>query len=103
MHTFLEPVFYDVEHEAFTWIGEGGVLMGVSLLAVIVGIVIAWWLYVRQTDVPGRIAGRVPWAYKVSLNKFYMDEIYAVVPVGATLGFAAGSGRSSTSRSSTAP
>ena len=42
----------------------------------------------RQTDVPGRIAERVPWAYKASLNKVYMDDIYAVVPVGATLGFA---------------
>ncbi len=57
-------------------------------LTVIVGLVIAWWLYVRQTDAPGRIAERVPWAYKASLNKVYMDDIYAVVPVGATLGFA---------------
>ncbi len=88
VHTFLESVFYDVEHEAFTWIGEGGALMGVSLLAVIAGLVIAWWLYVRQTDVPGRIAGRVPWAYKASLNKVYLDDVYAVVPVGATLSFA---------------
>jgi hypothetical protein len=38
---------------------------------------------VCQTDVPGRIAERVPWAYKASLNKVYMDDIYAVVPVGA--------------------
>jgi NADH-quinone oxidoreductase subunit L len=81
-------VFFDQEHEVFTWIGEGGALMGASLLAVIVGLVIAWWLYVRQTDVPGRIAARVPWAYKASLNKVYLDDVYAVVPVGATLSFA---------------
>ena len=62
--------------------------MLVSLALALVGIAIAWWLYVRQTDVPGRIAARVPWAYKASLNKVYMDDIYAVVPVGATLGFA---------------
>ena len=88
IHAFLEPVFFDLEHESFTWIGEGGALMGVSLIAVIVGIVVAWWLYIRQTGVPARIAERVPWAYKASLNKVYMDDIYAVVPVDATLGFA---------------
>jgi len=88
LHRFLEPVFFDLEHEAFTWIGEGGALMGVSLILVIVGIVVAWWLYIRQPDIPGRIAERVPWGYRASLNKVYLDDIYAVVPVGATLGFA---------------
>jgi NADH-quinone oxidoreductase subunit L len=88
LHGFLEPVFFDVEHEVFTWIGEGGMLMGASLITAIIGIALAWWLYIRQTDVPGRIAERVPWAYKASLNKLYMDDIYAVVPVGATLSFA---------------
>ena len=52
------------EHEEFVLAGEGGMLMLASLVTVIVGLVIAWWLYVRQTDVPGRIAERVPWAYK---------------------------------------
>ena len=88
IHGFLEPVFFDVEHEAFTLAGEGGLLMLASLVTVIVGLLIAYWLYVRQTDVPGRLAERVPWVYRASLNKVYMDDIYAVVPVGATLGFA---------------
>ena len=89
IHSFLEPVFFDAEHEAFTLAGEGGLLMLASL---------------RQRDspassspggstcarrsVPGRIAERVPWAYRRASNKFYMDEFYAVVPVRATLGFA---------------
>jgi NADH-quinone oxidoreductase subunit L len=88
LHGFLEPVFFDLEHEPFTWIGEGGALMGLSLLLVVIGLVIAWWLYIRRTDVPGRIAGRVPWAYRASLNKVYLDDIYAIAPVGATLSFA---------------
>jgi NADH-quinone oxidoreductase subunit L len=88
LHGFLEPVFFDVEHEAFTWIGEGGALMGVSLVLALIGIFIAYRLYVKQTDVPGRIAARLPGVYKASLNKVYMDDIYAVVPIGATLGFA---------------
>jgi NADH-quinone oxidoreductase subunit L len=88
LHGFLEPVFFDVEHEAFAWVGEGGGLMVVSLALAVIGIVIAWWLYVRQTDVPGRLAERLPGVYRASLNKLYMDDLYAVVPVGATLGFA---------------
>jgi len=59
-----------------------------SLATVIVGLVIAYQLYVRQTDAPGRLAQRLPGVYKASLNKVYMDDLYAVVPVGATLGFA---------------
>jgi len=88
IHGFLEPVFFGIESEAFQWAGEGGLLMLASLVTVIVGLLIAYSLYVRQTDLPGRIAQRLPWAYRASLNKFYMDDIYAVVPVGATLGFA---------------
>jgi NADH-quinone oxidoreductase subunit L len=88
IHRFLEPVFFELEQEPFSWLGQGGALMAVSLALVIVGLVVAWWLYIRQTDVPGRIAERVPWAYRASLNKVYLDDIYAVVPIGATLGFA---------------
>ena len=88
IHSFLEPVFFDLEHETFALAGQGGLLMLASLVTVIVGLLVAWWLYVRQTDAPGRIAERVPWAYRASLNKMYMDDVYAVVPVGATLGFA---------------
>jgi len=88
IHGFLEPVFYHPHHAEFRLLGEGGALMLASLLTVIVGLLIAWWLYVRQTEVPARIADRVPWAYRASLNKVYLDDIYAVVPVGATLGFA---------------
>jgi NADH-quinone oxidoreductase subunit L len=88
IHRFLEPVFFDVESEAFSWTGEGGLLMLASLATVIVGIVIAYQLYVRQTDVPGRIARAVPVAYEASYNKMYMDAIYDVVPIRATLGFA---------------
>jgi NADH-quinone oxidoreductase subunit L len=88
VHTFLESVFLHAHEGEFLWAGEGGLLMLASLVTVVVGLVIAWWLYVRQTGVPARIAERVPWAYKASLNKAYLDEIYAVVPIGATLGFA---------------
>jgi len=86
LHSFLEPVFFETEHEVFTWIGEGGALMGVSLLAALAGIYVAWRYYVRDTAAPARIAGRVPILYKASFNKMYMDEIYEVAPIRATIG-----------------
>ncbi len=88
IHDFLHPVFFDMEGEPFHLLGEGGLLMLASLATVLVGLYIAYYLYVRQTEIPGRIAARVPAAYKASLNKMYMDDIYDVVPIRATLGFA---------------
>ncbi len=88
IHDFLHPVFFEVEGEPFHVIGEGGLLMVVSLAVALAGIAVAHYLYVRQTEVPGRIAGRLPVAYQASYNKMYMDAVYDVVPIRATLGFA---------------
>jgi NADH-quinone oxidoreductase subunit L len=86
IHRWLEPVFFDLEHENFAWVGTGGELMVLSLAIVLAGVAVAYWLYIRQTALPGRIASRVPVVYKASLNKMYMDEVYAVAPIGATIG-----------------
>ena len=86
IHSWLEPVFFDLEHEAFEWLGSGGALMLLSLAIVLIGVSVAYVLYIRQTELPGRIAARFPAAYKASLNKMYMDEVYAVVPIGSTIG-----------------
>lgn len=88
IHRFLEPVFFDVESEPFHWLGEGGLLMLVSLVTVLIGVYIAWRLYVRETDAPARLAQRWPVLYRASLNKLYMDDIYEVVPIRSTIGFA---------------
>ncbi|MFA4964923.1 MAG: NADH-quinone oxidoreductase subunit L [Thermoleophilia bacterium] len=88
IHTFLEPVFFDVEHEEFVWLGEGGGLMLFSVLVALLGVYVAYQLYIRRTDVPGRIADRFPLAYEASLHKMYMDEIYEVAPIRSTIGFA---------------
>jgi NADH-quinone oxidoreductase subunit L len=87
IHTFLEPVFFDVEHEEFVWMGEGGGLMVFSVAVALLGVAVAYWLYIRRTELPGRMAARVPWAYRASLNKMYMDEVYEVVPIRSTIAF----------------
>ena len=88
IHSFLEPVFFDVESEPFEWAGEGGLLMLVSLAVVIVGILIAHRLWVRDVEIPGRLAARFPATYAASYNKMYMDAIYEVVPIRSTINFA---------------
>jgi NADH-quinone oxidoreductase subunit L len=85
IHGFLEPVFYDVEHEEFAWVGVGGGLILFSVAVALLGVYVAYAMYVRRTELPARLAGRFPWAYQASLRKMYMDEVYEVVPIRSTI------------------
>jgi len=50
------------------------------------GVLAAWYLYLKRTELPGQIAGRVSWLYKFLSNKFYVDEIYQAVFAGGSRG-----------------
>ena len=88
IHSFLEPVFFDVEHEEFVWLGVGGGLMVFSVAVALLGVYLAYVMYIRRTELPGRLAARLPAAYKASFNKMYMDQVYEVVPIRGTIAFA---------------
>jgi NADH-quinone oxidoreductase subunit L len=45
-------------------------------MAGVLGVAIAWWLYVRQPGSVDSLAARLPQAYGLSLHKFFIDEIY---------------------------
>jgi NADH-quinone oxidoreductase subunit L len=47
-----------------------------ATIAMIVGFVTAWYMYIRRPDVPGRLAAANPGLYKFLLNKWYFDELY---------------------------
>jgi NADH-quinone oxidoreductase subunit L len=56
----------------------------------VVGIWLAWWMYVRRREIPAKLehAWRVP--YRVSLNRFFLDELYGksiVRPLEAMVGW----------------
>ena len=53
------------------------------------GIALAWWMYVRQPGVAGRMAGRLQGLYQLSWNKFHVDELYNALLVKPLEGFAA--------------
>jgi NADH-quinone oxidoreductase subunit L len=42
----------------------------------LVGIALAWLLYIRSTHIPARIAEKFPFFYRFLLNKWYFDELY---------------------------
>ena len=51
-------------------------LMLFSLIAALAGILLAWWLYLKSTDLPRRLAERFSILYGVLVHKYYVDEVY---------------------------
>ncbi len=84
---FMEPV---VGHpSAHGSHAEEWAVMGVSVLLGLLGIVTAWSLYGRKSDLPERAAGLangVP--YRWLLNKYYVDEFYDATIVRGVYGTA---------------
>ena len=56
-------------------------LMGVAIFTALLGIAVAYWLYVRQPKKPDELARSMQPVYKTLLNKYYVDELYAAVIV----------------------
>jgi NADH-quinone oxidoreductase subunit L len=54
-------------------------LAGIAVIAAGLGTALAWWLYVRQPALPGRIAAAAGVLYRLVRDKFYVDEIYDAV------------------------
>jgi len=48
-------------------------------LAMLAGLGLAWVMYVKAPDLPGRIAAQNPGLYRFLLNKWYFDELYEIV------------------------
>jgi len=80
---FLAPVFQSAP--AADTVGEtasSGVehlLMAVSIVAAGLGWILAWLLYSRLPKLPGVIAEAFGSLYRAVANKYYIDELYAVL------------------------
>ena len=64
--------------------------MAISVIVALVGIWIAYMLYLKNPDAPGKLARKLRGLYKLSYNKYYMDEIYnatVVQPIKNTSDF----------------
>jgi NADH-quinone oxidoreductase subunit L len=56
-------------------------VLGWPALAAVLGFLVAWWLYIKNTDAPKRLAQSLHALYRLLLNKYYVDEIYAALIV----------------------
>jgi len=54
-------------------------LMGISIAAALAGFLFAWLLYHRRPDLPRRLAIALDGLYQAVLNKYYVDELYAIL------------------------
>ena len=53
-----------------------GWVVALPLVVSFSGILLAYFLYIRRTDLPSKIAGEFPGVYLFLLNKWYFDELY---------------------------
>jgi len=76
--------FANYLHHAFG-LGEGSEhgfhigLMTASAVIALAGIGLAWICYLRAPQLPGQFAAALGPLYRLSLNKFYLDEIFHAV------------------------
>ena len=47
-----------------------------ATVAMLIGFVSAWYMYIRRPDMPAKLAAANPGLYKFLLNKWYFDELY---------------------------
>ncbi|HEX7011284.1 MAG TPA: NADH-quinone oxidoreductase subunit L [Steroidobacteraceae bacterium] len=43
------------------------------------GVLAAWFFYIKRPDLPGKVAESASWLYKLLAHKFYFDELYQAV------------------------
>ncbi|MBN1320786.1 MAG: NADH-quinone oxidoreductase subunit L [Thermoleophilia bacterium] len=89
LQRFLEPVFSPANN-ILGFVEHGlsvidYVLMVASVIVAGLGIVLAWFMYVRRTDLPALVGRKLRPVYKVVYNKFYVDEFYAATVVRLTV------------------
>jgi NADH-quinone oxidoreductase subunit L len=84
---FLAPVFQsgmsaELAHETAGEAADAGtetLLMMISVGAAVFGLLLAWLLYLRRPDLPARIAASLGGFYRAVSNKYYVDELYALL------------------------
>jgi NADH-quinone oxidoreductase subunit L len=81
---WLEPVFEQAQEYGHHYAHAGGHhnaalewgLMGGSVVIALIGITIAFTLYVKNTELPGKFTATFPALHRAVYNKWYIDELY---------------------------
>ena len=78
-HEFVAPVFERAaaEHAALSV----GLMAVISLAIALAGVAVATQFYLWRPEIPERVRATYPETYRVLLNKYYVDEMYAALVV----------------------
>lgn len=93
INDFLAPVIGGGGHLAMADGGEAHQvsgklmysMMGLSTGIALVGIFLAYVMYIRKPDLPAKIVNKFKLVYKIIYNKYYVDEIYDATIVNPTV------------------
>jgi len=80
---FLQPVTADV-HLVEPATGGAAQELGLMLVATLaagIGILIAYWIYIRRWGLANRMTKSAQWLYDIVYNKYYVDEAYTEIVV----------------------
>ncbi len=85
---FENAIYIAEEHGAMAAVAEvfhgslsfviHGLVPGPTWLAAI-GVIAAWWIYLKNPELAGRIRARLEWPYRVLDNKYYFDRFNEIV------------------------
>ncbi len=82
---FLNPVVGQLEiPEVIDGVAEHSMewlLVGVAVFSALLGLVVAYWMYLKQPGKPASLAKSAGPIYTTLLHKYYVDELYAAVIV----------------------
>jgi NADH-quinone oxidoreductase subunit L len=82
---FLEPVIAAAPSASVETVQQEAVaggqtsefaLMGASVAIALAGIGLAWFLYIKRSELPKKIAASLGGFYRTVYNKYYVDQIY---------------------------
>jgi NADH-quinone oxidoreductase subunit L len=62
-------------------------LMAVAIAAALIGLLIAWWMYIKRTDLPEKLAETMKGPYRLLEGKYFVDELYAAAIVKPLIWF----------------
>jgi NADH-quinone oxidoreductase subunit L len=87
LQTFLEPVFLSAPHTTVPMSLELA-LLGTSSGIALLGIALAYYLYVANPELPVALGARFRPIYELLLHKYYVDEFYMMFIVNPARQFA---------------
>jgi len=80
---FLAPVFEHAQHlngiHAHGTLTTEYTLMAISVAVAVVGIFVAWVMYIKNPELPGKFVARFEGMHRIIFNKWYIDELYDAV------------------------